>query len=238
MKKYEIITDAFIPEVGEFLADLHDKNDDTEVTKAKEQWAENVLRENRIFELVAQEVGIDYLGRKKITNKKLQKSGIDYVLFGENKEINVDLKTGIGSDYSMRDEDWTIYPEKIIKEICDDKSLYVGHDGIAVEITQYDFFTNRKEKATDYDLYIQWDCSGIKVYLIDYKEINRVSNENWWHFEKCGHSTYLKVRGSTKYGPDKAFYALKTSFNGTGVYIKYPVEKIATACWEIKNNLI
>lgn len=236
MENITIKTNDFITPVDQILASLHDVNDDKDITKAKEKIADNILKYYGIFELLAEQLGIDYQGHRKITSKKLQKSGVDYVMFGENREINIDLKTGIGLDYTMKEEDWVLPTDKNIHDVTNDKNMYRGHEGIAVEITQYDLFTNRKEKATDYDLYLMYTASGINIYLIDYAEINRISNENYYHYEKAGLSMYLRVRGSRKYGPEKAYYEIHKSFNGTGEYIKFPVEKIAKVCFTIQQG--
>lgn len=190
MRKYTIETNNIKP-VEEVLDYIHTKCNNQNITQVKEKIAEKILREHKIFEKICMLLGYEYQGYKKITTKALQKAGVDYVIwYNDDKEMYIDIKTGIGIDYS---------------------------NGIALELTQYGTFTNRKDKKTTFDLYFLYDTYGIRVYLIQYKKINEVCWDIW------------KTR-------DQSTYTWYTSFNGTGEYIKYPPELIADVLFDIKEK--
>lgn len=185
------ITVKNIKPVSEVLEVVHKKCNKMNTTQVKEAIAEKVIRQYRIFERMCTLFGFEYQGHKKITTKLLQKAGVDYtVWYNDDKEMYVDLKTGIGHDYTQ---------------------------GIALELTQNGFFTNRKDKKTTYDLYFLYDEYGIRMYLIPYKKIHDIC---WDIYSR----------------KDKSTYEWHTSFNGTGEYIKYPPEKIADICFILEEE--
>lgn len=180
-------------------------------TNDKEEWGYKVLKRYNILEEFFGNID----GWKKERGKKNQKAGVDIWVYKENKTIAIDVKVGIGADYSMKREDYLA--EKINEN-------YVGSKAGAVELYQYDFFTNTKYKLTDYMLYIIWDNNGLDFYLIDYDTIRKVSLMNRHHFEKYmpdSTVTYKKVR------EPEAEYTEYESFNGTGIYVKVPMKQIA-----------
>ena len=72
-------------------------------TTDKEKVAEKAIKETRIFDIFFP----DNIGYKKISQKKMQLAGVDYEIYLPNGEtVYIDLKTGIGSDYSMKSEDF------------------------------------------------------------------------------------------------------------------------------------
>ena len=149
MRTFEIKVKNIKP-VSEVLEVVHTKCNKMNTTQVKEAIAEKVIRQHRIFERVCTLFGFEYQGYKKITTKLLQKAGVDYtVWYNDDKEMYIDLKTGIGHDYT---------------------------NGIPLELTQNGFFTNRKDKKTTYDLYFLYDDYGIRMYLIPYKKIHDMLN--------------------------------------------------------------
>lgn len=190
MRRLYITAKSPVKPVGEVLDYLHKKCNKQNVTNIKEAIAEKVIKDVKLFDFICRLLGKEYNGYKKITSKLLQKAGVDYTLWvNEDEEINIDLKTGIGLDYTK---------------------------GIPIEINQNGFFTNRKDKKTDYDLYFLYDAYGIRIYFIPYKKIHDIS----WD---------VRTKKETS-------YPLHKSFNGSGEYILYPPENIAILEFVIKEE--
>lgn len=156
-------------------------------------------------------------GFKWATEKKLQKAGVDIIVFTNYGEIYIDLKTGIGPDYGMHEEDYR------------NKEDYkpIGYDrGIAIEIDQKTkfgswFFTNTESKMSDYMIYYIKDNYNEYFALIDYNEIKKVSVAHKKTYElftdERGQEWYKEIWPGT--------YKVHISFNGTGHYIKYPLSE-------------
>jgi hypothetical protein len=190
MRKFIFTAKNEIKPVGEVLEYIHNKCNKTITTNVKEAIAEKIIKENKIFEKICMLLGHEYNGYKKVTAKALQKAGVDYIIWiDEDKQINIDIKTGIGMDYTH---------------------------GISIEITQNGYFTNRKDKQTDFDLYFLYDAYGIRIYLIPYKKIHDIS----WDVHTKKDTSFQK----------------HTSFNGSGQYIMYPPEDISTIGFLLKDK--
>ena len=152
-------------------------------------------------------------GYKWVLDKKLQKSGVDIIVYTNYGEIYIDLKTGIGSDYGMHADDY--------KEITHVTTEYVP--AIAIEIEQKSkfgdwWFTNSPSKMTDWMLYYTKDNIGEYFFLVPYEQVSRISMEHKKTYEKfvdaAGQEWYKEVLPGT--------YKMHTSFNGTGHFIKVP----------------
>ena len=136
-------------------------------------------------------------GWKKVTDKKMQKAGVDYIIYGAHgEEMYVDLKTGIGDDYTDG-----------------------GYAVVAIEIYQNDWFTNTDHKMTDFMLYYTNDKYGERFFLYDYDDIKKVSEE---HRKKL---IYKEDVDMYTYKNEGSFQWHK-SFNGTGIYIRMPFDYI------------
>lgn len=136
-------------------------------------------------------------GFRRITSEKLQKCGCDYEVFFENNtSVYIDLKSLVGEKYEMKAKD---YRDNILHD--------EGKKGVAIEVYQYGIFTN-VGKMTDYFLYTICDSDGISYCLIPYDEILRLTKKYVIH---------MGIFPTEK-------YMMQYSFNGTGIYIKYPVD--------------
>lgn len=120
---------------------------------------------------------------KWVTDKETQLSGVDLII---DSSINVDLKSLIGTAYTITDEDNPLWDGKY--DPC-----------IVVEISQNNVFTNTNDKKTDYVLYYIGDDIEEKFILVDYAEIKRISNtelftkKHVWHESNNGTGIYIKV---------------------------------------------
>ena len=157
----------------------------------KEEVGDSIIKEENLFVRFFP----DMIGYKKITTKKLQKAGADYIIYFEDRDpIYIDIKVNIGSDYSMKPEDYIR------------KSHYVENEvALPIEIYQNKIFTNEKSKITDYMLYFILEEKRQICYLIDYIEIFKVS---------AYHCNFGKQ--------DMKRFTLYRSNNKSGIYIKTP----------------
>lgn len=173
-------------------------------TTEKEALAEKALKVNKIFDVFFP----GNIGYKKITVKKLQLAGVDYeVYFPDDKVEYVDLKTGIGPDYSMKQEDYTS-PHRIIGR----------QPALALEVYQYGQFTNTKSKMTDYFIYYLKDDYQEAFYLVPYIDVRNVCLK---------HKKTFKIENGIAKEVFNGEYTVHKSFNGTGDYIKVPASSVA-----------
>lgn len=120
---------------------------------------------------------------KWVTDKSTQLSGVDLIV---DSSINVDLKSLIGSAYTITDEDNPLWDGKY--DPC-----------IVVELYQNNVFTNSNDKKTDYVLYYVGDDIEEKFVLVDYAEIKRISGtelftkKHVWHVSNNSTGIYIKV---------------------------------------------
>ena len=120
---------------------------------------------------------------KWINDKSTQLSGVDLIV---DSSINVDLKSLIGSAYTITDEDNPLWDGKY--DPC-----------IVVELYQNNVFTNSNDKKTDYVLYYIGDDIEEKFVLVDYAEIKRISGtelftkKHVWHISNNSTGIYIKV---------------------------------------------
>lgn len=120
---------------------------------------------------------------KWITDKETQLTGVDLVVDGS---INVDLKSLIGSAYTITDEDNPLWDGKY-------------NPCIVVELYQNNVFTNSNDKKTDYVLYYIGDDIEEKFVLVDYAEIKKISTvdlynkKHVWHVSNNSTGIYIKV---------------------------------------------
>lgn len=165
-------------------------------TALKELIGEAVIKRfalwNRLFP--------NYQSVKKITSKKNQKDGIDFMVTAEDGTIyNIDLKSLVGNyewDGTERSDGKT-FEQDVIRA--------------PIELRQNGIFTNISSKKTDYLLYI-WtdpDTAQSTYSLLDYKMISDISY-------KCD-----KVVCENK-KMEPLPYIHHTSNNGTGEYILFP----------------
>lgn len=165
-------------------------------TALKELIGEAVIKRftlwNRLFP--------NYQSVKKITSKKNQKDGIDFMVTAEDGTVyNVDLKSLVGNyewDGTERSDGKT-FEQDVIRA--------------PIELRQNGIFTNFPSKRTDYPLYI-WtdpDTAQSTYSLLDYKMISDISY-------KCD-----KVVCENK-KMEPLPYIHHTSNNGTGEYILFP----------------
>lgn len=165
-------------------------------TALKELIGEAVIKRftlwNRLFP--------NYQSVKKITSKKNQKEGIDFMVTAEDGTIyNIDLKSLVGNyewDGTERSDGKT-FEQDVIRA--------------PIELRQNGIFTNLLSKKTDYLLYI-WtdpDTAQSTYSLLDYKMISDISY-------KCD-----KVVCENK-KMEPLPYIHYTSCNKTGEYILFP----------------
>lgn len=186
MKQYNVT-------VEEALKRRLKQTDNGTLTAIKEIIGEKIIRSHRLWSLL-------FPGNtkvKKITSKELQKKGVDYIVTltdedGKVRNIHIDLKCCIGNDYSMTADDYNGVPERFFERM----------KGLTLELYQNGVWSNRKDKLTDYFLYIVADGDGVFYSLIDYGTARRICQEN---------------------KADTGRYHNHTSRNGSGIYIKYPV---------------
>lgn len=161
-------------------------------TTAKEKWGEKAIKENHLWDVLFP----GNLGWKKITDKRQQKLGVDFKIFTENGDVNVDIKVLIGQDYSEG------LPVEIYQRPVREADIPSSYT-----------FTNRSSKLTDWMVYIVLDINGFSVYKIPYDIIRMVSLKYKFHYEEVMTNKGL----CTKCIKDPA---LQKSFNGTGYYVK------------------
>lgn len=120
---------------------------------------------------------------KWAADKETQLSGVDLIV---DSSINVDLKSLIGSAYTITDKDNIFWDGKY--DPC-----------IVVELYQNGVFTNSNEKKTDYVLYYIGDDIEEKFVLVDYAEIKKISimdlysKKHVWHTSNNSTGIYIKV---------------------------------------------
>lgn len=163
-----------------------------ERTTEKEKWGEKAIKENNLWDILFP----NNLGWKKITDKRQQKLGVDFKIFTENGDVNVDIKVLIGPDYSEG------LPVEIYQRPVREADIPSSYT-----------FTNRSSKLTDWMVYIVLDINGFSVYKIPYDIIRMVSLKYKFHYEEVMTNKGL----CTKCVKDSA---LQKSFNGTGYYVK------------------
>lgn len=168
------------------------QTDNGTLTAIKEIIGERIIKNHRLWSLLFP----GYTRAKKITSKELQKKGVDYIVTltdedGKVRNVHIDLKCCIGNSYSMTADDYNGAPERFFERM----------KGLTLELYQNGVWTNRKDKLTDYFLYIVADCDGVFYSLIDYGTARRICQEN---------------------KADTGRYHNHTSMNGSGIYIKYP----------------
>lgn len=116
-------------------------------TRTKEKVGEKFIKKYNIWE----ELFPDYQSIKKVTTKKLQLDGVDYILTDANgDDIYIDIKCDIGYDYE---------------------------DIVPLEIRQKGIFTMLSFKKTDYILHIVIDDHQRKAVLIDYQLLSKIANK-------------------------------------------------------------
>lgn len=189
-------------------------------TNKKELWGYKLLKRYNILEELFGNID----GWKRERGKKNQKAGVDIWVFKDGVNIAIDIKVCIGKKYSMSQEDYL--PEKV-------NAKYIGSKAGAVEIYQYDFFTNTKHKLTDYMLYIIWDNDGLDFYLINYETIRDISLKNKHHYEEYLPGAEIVCRRVREKGAEYTEY---TSFNKTGIYIKVPMSQYSERHVSVKNK--
>ena len=163
-----------------------------ERTTEKEKWGEKAIKENHLWDVLFP----NNLGWKKITDKRQQKLGVDFKIFTENGDVNVDIKVLIGPEYSEG------LPVEIYQRPVREADIPSSYT-----------FTNRSSKLTDWMVYIVLDRNGFSVYKIPYDTIRAVSLKYKFHYEEVMTNKGL----CTKCVKDPA---LQKSFNGTGYYVK------------------
>lgn len=172
-------------------------------TQLKEMLGEEIIKRYHLFDTLFP----NNIGYKKVTNRKLQLAGADYEVYieGQNDPVYIDLKSTVGPNYSMNEEDFD--------EVEPTEDLKI-RKAAALEVYQNKIFTNNAGKITDYFLYIICDDSGVYFSLLSF---NSVRNTCLKHKDD-----YIIKDGV---GHLKQHYPFKRyiSNNGTGVYIKYPV---------------
>lgn len=180
------------------------KNENGMITAATEMCGEKYIKESHLFDLLFP----DNIGWKKVTSKKLQKSGADYEIYFEYNDsfssLYIDIKVCIGPNYNMSSDDYN-QPTRLCQPV---------KKGVPVEIYQNDIFTFSKGKLTDYVLYIIMDEDGIFYKLFSYDEIRKICLE---------HKKEFDLRGGTATIVNKGKYKWHKSNNGSGIYIKIPI---------------
>jgi hypothetical protein len=159
-------------------------------TSAKELIGYKIISRNKLLKKCAEMLGCEYLGYKKITNKKEQKRGVDLVLHSNIGDFNIDLKSEILGDYTLE-----------------------AQDVLVAEIYQNNLFTNHKGKSTDYVLYVISDIHGERAWLVDYDKLSNFCLNNKRKYED------VNVDG-TVYKKEVVNSRYYTSNNKSGVYIK------------------
>ena len=149
-------------------------------TSLKELIGQKYIQRNRVFkDFVENTLKNEYNGYKKVSNKKLQKAGVDYIIYADNEEIYVDIKSLQGPHY----------------------------EHIPLELTQNNVWTNTKTKMTDYHLYIVHDDGQPRHKWVDYETIVKecakykptIENNGNCCFYKWDPAVYTSNNGSGKY---------------------------------------
>lgn len=178
------------------IAEINEKPT-SERTTAKEKWGENAIKENHLWDILFP----GNLGWKKITDKRLQKLGVDFKIHTEEGDVNVDIKVCVGCNYT---------------------------EGLPLEIAQRPVrepdtlssytFTNRSSKLTDWMVYLVLDNAGFRLYKIPYNVI---------HTESVKYK-FKTVEIMTNHGlcyKWEKHPALQKSFNNTGFFVKVMFEE-------------
>ena len=101
------------------------------------------------------------------------------------------------------------------------------HKTFPLEIYQNDIFTFTKNKLTDYLLYIIIDKDGTNLYLYDYDDVRNIAEQ---------HRRVLQVDKARdvviQFNPGPYHY--KTSGNGSGTFISYPVNILKNMLRSVK----
>lgn len=176
--------------------------DENSKTCDKEREAEEIINLYNVWE----KCGFKF--KEKVTDKKRQKEGIDFLVTDERGDVyNIDLKTEIGPSYDMVIDDFR------------DPQYFISAKGLVLELYQSGIFTNTSTKKTDFMLYILKDNSGIYYALVPYKWIHEMSMKLRGGYkdvfiDNVHYREYCEM-GGKKLKPHK-------SFNGSGVFVKLP----------------
>jgi len=153
-------------------------------TSLKELIGQKYIARNRVFKrFIEDDLHYEYLGYKKVTDKRKQKAGADYEVFynddGVEKKLYVDLKSLQGPHYEQ----------------------------IPLELEQNGIWTNGKNKITDYHLYIVHDDGEPRHKWIPYDTIVKecakyrpqIEHNGNVCFFKWADEVYTSNNGSGKY---------------------------------------
>lgn len=182
-------------------------NENAIITAATEMCGDMYIKKEHLFDVIFP----DNIGYKKETRKKFQKAGVDYIVYlPDNEELYVDIKVCIGQNYNMVEDDYN------------DKNDYIQvikdgiPKGVPIELYQNNNFTFSKGKLTDYVLFIIMDSDGITYSLLDYDKVHKIALEHKKQWDTRGGSATLVNKGRMKW---------HRSGNGSGIYIKWPINK-------------
>ena len=174
-------------------------------TTDKEKIGQDIIKQYHLWDILFP----NNTGYKKVTNKKLQLSGVDYIVYDAlGNSIYVDLKSCVGTDYTMHKEDYVNIPSR----------MFISK-GIPLEVYQNSDFTYTKGKLTDYLLFIIKDDSGIYYYNMKYEDARNITKAYMKKITIVDGIAYERF-------PLNNIYAVHTSNNKSGSYIKYPVGAI------------
>lgn len=141
------------------------------------------------------------IGVEKVTDKKRQKMGLDFIVTMPNERIGIDLKSLVG-EFHMEVEDFKDMPTR------NDLKQF----GASYEVSQLGKFSTGPDKKNKYFLYTLVGTWGIRYALIPKVEVEA---------ECC---KYWNTGRNKLYGTGK--YNTRTSNNGTGVYVMIPTNYV------------
>lgn len=169
------------------------------ITAATEMVGEKIIKQHTLWNTLFP----NYKSVKKVTNKKNQKQGIDYIIVtDDDEEVFVDIKVQIGPDYSPKQDDYKT-PHRILSNT----------KVAALELYQNNI-PSLLGKKTDYFLFITVDESGIYYGLLPYEQAVNIIKE---------HLMTHKVENGVAKVDWPGYLNHYTSNNGSGIYIKYPL---------------
>lgn len=157
------------------------RNENAYRTSAKELICNKLIKRGKLFERFCNSMGWQYNGYKKVTSVKMQRSGVDFIIYcninGVEKDIYIDLKGCVGTKY----------------------------DFAPVEIMQNMIFTNTKSKLTDYMLYICIDdYRPPRFRFVPYDEICKISLDYKPTLETNGDVCFFKFKPEVKVSNNKS----------------------------------
>lgn len=182
------------------------ENENGTRTAKKELIGEAIIKKYHIFDKLFPNNN----GFKKISDKKHQKAGVDYEVYLGDDTIYIDLKSLVGPAYTMAPED---YADNDIDEPV--------KKAVALEVYQNHIFTNSKGKLTDYFLFTIADKDGIFYYLMSYDTARSICMEHIHKYRNVEIDGTVYAKAVTD-----GRYKLYTSNNGSGEYIKVPVDAV------------